>query len=126
MSDLNLVYSPQYYNFVANSSDVVFDNIFITGYSKSEHVAKNTDGWDTYRSDHITIQNSVVNNGDGKICQRLTLGLSDTFSRLRLVQVKQYERHCPEHALQREPWHFCWKSWAISGPSRLRREPLDL
>ena len=67
VSNLNLVYSPQYYNFVANSTNVVFSDIFITGYSKSKNVAKNIDGWDTYRSSHITIQNSTINNGDGKI-----------------------------------------------------------
>ena len=36
----------------------------ISGYSQSEHEAKNTDGWDTYRSENIIIQNSVINNGD--------------------------------------------------------------
>lgn len=64
ISDLNLRYSPQYYNFVANSSDVVFSNITISGYSKSDNEAKNTDGWDTYRSTNIVIQDSVINNGD--------------------------------------------------------------
>jgi galacturan 1,4-alpha-galacturonidase len=44
ISDLNLRYSPQYYNFVANSSDVIFSNITISGYSKSKNTAKNTDG----------------------------------------------------------------------------------
>ena len=42
---LKLRYSPQWYQFVANSSDVVFDGLDITGYSKSENEAKNTDGW---------------------------------------------------------------------------------
>lgn len=64
--DLKLRYSPQYYNFVANSSNVIFSDIDISGFSSSKNVAKNTDGWDTYRSDSITIQNSVINNGDGK------------------------------------------------------------
>ncbi|MCJ1240776.1 Exopolygalacturonase [Varicellaria rhodocarpa] len=64
ISNLNLIYSPQYYNFVANSSDVLFSNIAISGFSKSSNTAKNTDGWDTYRSDGITIQNSTINNGD--------------------------------------------------------------
>ncbi|OCK83385.1 glycoside hydrolase family 28 protein [Lepidopterella palustris CBS 459.81] len=64
ISDLNLRYSPQYYNFVANSSDVVFSNISISGFSTSANVAKNTDGWDTYRSSNIVIQNSRVDNGD--------------------------------------------------------------
>ncbi|PYI03445.1 Exopolygalacturonase precursor [Aspergillus sclerotiicarbonarius CBS 121057] len=61
---LRLRYSPQYYHFVANSSDVLFDGINIYGYSKSDNEAKNTDGWDTYRSTNIVIQNSVINNGD--------------------------------------------------------------
>ena len=66
ISDLVLRYSPEYYHFVANASNVVFDNINIAGASKSANVAKNTDGWDTYRSDGVTIQNSVINNGDGE------------------------------------------------------------
>jgi galacturan 1,4-alpha-galacturonidase len=64
-SNLLLRYSPQYYHFVANSTNVIFDNINIAGSSISKNVAKNTDGWDTYRSSDIVIQNSVVNNGDG-------------------------------------------------------------
>ena len=48
ISNLKLRYSPQYYNFVANSTDVVFDGISISGYSQSANEAKNTDGWDTY------------------------------------------------------------------------------
>lgn len=66
ISNLNLRYSPQYYNFVANSSNVIFSDISISGYSTSKNPAKNTDGWDTYRSNRITIQNSTINNGDGK------------------------------------------------------------
>lgn len=66
ISNLDLRYSPQYYHFVANSTNVVFDNINIAGGSKSANIAKNTDGWDTYRSSYISIQNSVINNGDGK------------------------------------------------------------
>ncbi|OQE25782.1 hypothetical protein PENFLA_c008G02271 [Penicillium flavigenum] len=61
---LNLRYSPQWYQFVANSSNVLFDGINISGYSSSENEAKNTDGWDLYRSTNVVIQNSVINNGD--------------------------------------------------------------
>ncbi|KAK5174237.1 uncharacterized protein LTR77_001317 [Saxophila tyrrhenica] len=64
ISNLRWRYSPQYYSFLQNSTDVVFDNIDISGYSQSKNVAKNTDGWDTYRSSNIVIQESVVNNGD--------------------------------------------------------------
>jgi galacturan 1,4-alpha-galacturonidase len=44
LSDLVLRYSPQCYHFVANSTDVVFDNINTAGASKSANIAKNTDG----------------------------------------------------------------------------------
>lgn len=50
ISDLVLRFSPEYYFFVANSTNVIFDNINIAGESVSNNVAKNTDGWDTYRS----------------------------------------------------------------------------
>ena len=42
---LKLRYSPQWYQFVANSSNILFDGIDISGYSSSENLAKNTDGW---------------------------------------------------------------------------------
>ena len=45
IGSLNLRYSPQWYHFVANSSNVLFDGIDISGFSSSEHEAKNTDGW---------------------------------------------------------------------------------
>jgi len=61
---LNLLNSPEYYHFVANSSGIVFDSININTYSTSSHGAANTDGWDTYRSDNIVIQNSHVVNDD--------------------------------------------------------------
>lgn len=64
ISNLNLRYSPQYYNWVANSTSVVYSNISISGLSTSNNTAKNTDGWDTYRSSNIVIQNSAINNGD--------------------------------------------------------------
>ncbi|KAJ1566602.1 hypothetical protein HK405_009135, partial [Cladochytrium tenue] len=64
VSGLNMRFSGQWYNFVANSSNVIYDGITIEGASTSSHVAKNTDGWDTYRSDSVVIQNSVINNGD--------------------------------------------------------------
>ncbi|RDW82695.1 exopolygalacturonase [Coleophoma cylindrospora] len=64
ISNLLLRYSPEYYNFIANSTNVIYDNLNIYGASTSKNPAKNTDGWDTYRCSDIVIQNSVVNNGD--------------------------------------------------------------
>ncbi|KAJ3344481.1 hypothetical protein HDU83_005151 [Entophlyctis luteolus] len=45
-------------NLCANSTNVIYDNIQISATNK------NTDGWDTYKSDNVVIQNSVINNGD--------------------------------------------------------------
>jgi hypothetical protein len=61
ISDLVLRrHSPQYYHFISNSSNVVFNNIDIAGASTSNNTAKYTDGWDTYRSKDVAIMNSVV------------------------------------------------------------------
>lgn len=60
IADVNLRYSPQWYNLVANSSHVVFDGITISGYSQSENEAKNTDGWDTYRSENVSFQKPAM------------------------------------------------------------------
>lgn len=66
ISDLSLNNSPFWTNIVANSSDVVFTDIKIRAVSHTFSFEKNTDGWDIIQSDHITIQNSSVTNGDGK------------------------------------------------------------
>jgi len=58
ISDLNMKSSPQWFNIVKDSKDVVFSNIKISGHNK------NTDGWDTYKSTNIVIQNSRIDNGD--------------------------------------------------------------
>jgi galacturan 1,4-alpha-galacturonidase len=42
VSDINLRFSPQWYNVIMNSSDVVYSNITIAGLSTSENTAKNT------------------------------------------------------------------------------------
>jgi Glycosyl hydrolases family 28 len=82
LSNLVLRYSPEYYHFVANSTNVIFDNINIAGHSTSINVAKNTDGWDTYRSSDIVIQNSVVNNGDGKHSKTWPSASTNTFPKI--------------------------------------------
>jgi galacturan 1,4-alpha-galacturonidase len=86
ITNLKLRYSPQYYHFVANSTNVIFDNINIAGESVSNNVAKNTDGWDTYRSSDLTIQNSHVNNGDGELTWSLFLYRRLILSRLYCLQ----------------------------------------
>ncbi|KAF2732943.1 pectin lyase-like protein [Polyplosphaeria fusca] len=64
ISDLNLRHSPQWYNFIANSTNLIYTNISIAGKSTSKNKAGNTDGWDTYRSSNLVIQNSHIDNGD--------------------------------------------------------------
>ncbi|OJJ43913.1 hypothetical protein ASPZODRAFT_893358 [Penicilliopsis zonata CBS 506.65] len=62
---LNLRDSPEWFHFVANSSDVLFDGINIAASSTNSSVeVKNTDGWDVYRSTNIVIQNSIIQNQD--------------------------------------------------------------
>ncbi|KAL1691821.1 glycoside hydrolase family 28 protein [Schizophyllum commune] len=64
VKDIAMVNAPMWVNLVYESNNVLYDNITITSKSTSDHEAKNTDGWDTYRSDNVVIQNSVINNGD--------------------------------------------------------------
>lgn len=65
ISDITMQNSPFWHNIVANSTHVIFTGISLYSTSNNENFEKNTDGWDTYRSDYITIQNSTVTNGDG-------------------------------------------------------------
>jgi hypothetical protein len=51
-------------NFVINSKNVTYNNININAHSYSVNQPSNSDGWDIYRSDGVTIKNSNVNNYD--------------------------------------------------------------
>ncbi|KAI5452104.1 hypothetical protein NCC49_001043 [Naganishia albida] len=62
---ISITNSPFWHSIIFESSYVTFQNIYIKSLSSNESApAANTDGWDTYRSDHIVIQNSTVINGD--------------------------------------------------------------
>ena len=113
LSNLVLRYSPEYYHFVANATNVVFDNINIAGGSKSANVAKNTDGWDTYRSTDLTIQNSVINNGDGEQILIWVHDLQLTNCRLCLIQAEQYQHFGSKLVVQWITRHFCGFSGSI-------------
>jgi galacturan 1,4-alpha-galacturonidase len=54
----------QWHNLIANSSDILISNIEVHAGSTSANPAKNLDGWDTYRSDNIVIQNSYLDHDD--------------------------------------------------------------
>src|SRR5882762_3549777 len=49
---------------IYESQEVIYDGLHINATSTSTNFIANTDGWDTYRSDRVIIQNSVINNGD--------------------------------------------------------------
>ncbi|KAJ4129727.1 hypothetical protein NW754_004010 [Fusarium falciforme] len=55
---------PSWFNLIANSSNIVVSDLNLQAVSTSVNLAKNSDGWDTYRSDSVVIQNSVINNDD--------------------------------------------------------------
>ncbi|RLL94780.1 hypothetical protein CFD26_103601 [Aspergillus turcosus] len=46
------------------SSDIVFDSMYLNASSSNGNPTANSDGWDTYRSDNIVIQNSRIFNSD--------------------------------------------------------------
>jgi galacturan 1,4-alpha-galacturonidase len=58
IADLKLKDSPQWFNIIKDSQDVVYSNLNIRGKNG------NTDGWDTLQSSNIVIQNSRVDNED--------------------------------------------------------------
>ena len=49
---------------VNEAQNVVFRNISLSAVSTSSNEAKNTDGWDIYRSDNVVIDKGTINNGD--------------------------------------------------------------
>lgn len=57
---IHMINSPIWFNLVDSSSNVIFDGVTINAATGTP----NTDGWDTYRSDSVTIKNSVIQNGD--------------------------------------------------------------
>ncbi|KAI9320295.1 pectin lyase fold/virulence factor [Zopfochytrium polystomum] len=64
IKNIKQVGSPFWNNFVRDSTNVIYDGISITSTRKDGKQAQNTDGWDTYRSSFVTIQNSKIVNGD--------------------------------------------------------------
>ncbi|KAJ6606415.1 glycoside hydrolase family 28 protein [Mycena vulgaris] len=64
VKDIKMINSPEWFNLVNEGKNVTYDNITIDASSSSSHRPVNTDGWDTYRSDQVTIKNSLINNGD--------------------------------------------------------------
>ncbi|KAI0535990.1 polygalacturonase [Xylaria digitata] len=64
VTGLRMISPPNWFNLIANSSDILISDIVLTAKSSNSNPVKNSDGWDTYRSDHVVIQNSVIDNTD--------------------------------------------------------------
>jgi len=56
--------SPCWTNFLVTSKNVVYNNVIIDNVSTDENLPKNTDGWDSYNVDGLTVRNAWVNIGD--------------------------------------------------------------
>ncbi|KAI0343542.1 glycoside hydrolase family 28 protein [Trametopsis cervina] len=64
VDSVRMINSPEWVNLVNEGTDVTYRNISISAVSTSKNAAKNTDGWDIYRSDNVVIENSNITNGD--------------------------------------------------------------
>ncbi|KAI0887125.1 glycoside hydrolase family 28 protein [Annulohypoxylon maeteangense] len=64
MSNLRMRNPPNWFNIIANSSDVIISNMDLRAKSFKGTKISNSDGWDTYRSDRIVIQDSFIDNSD--------------------------------------------------------------
>ncbi|KAI1320146.1 polygalacturonase [Xylariaceae sp. FL0255] len=65
ISGITMLNPPDWFNFIANSSDIVVSDMTLTVEQPASGVTvSNTDGWDTYRSEYVVIQNSNIDNTD--------------------------------------------------------------
>ncbi|KAF9891457.1 hypothetical protein FE257_003923 [Aspergillus nanangensis] len=65
ISGIKMLNSPGWFNLISNSTDIlVSDMTMLVGSSLPDAPAKNTDGWDIYRSSNVVIQNSRIVNTD--------------------------------------------------------------
>ncbi|KAI0325169.1 pectin lyase-like protein [Cubamyces sp. BRFM 1775] len=64
VENIHEIGSPFWNNFVYQSNNVTYKNINIRAVSYSSSPTANSDGWDIYRSSHVTVRDSVVNNDD--------------------------------------------------------------
>ncbi|KAI0631224.1 pectin lyase-like protein [Trametes polyzona] len=64
VENIRQIGSPFWNNFVYQSTNVTYKGISIRSQSYSSSPTANSDGWDIYRSSHVTIRDSVVINDD--------------------------------------------------------------
>ncbi|TDL23426.1 glycoside hydrolase family 28 protein [Rickenella mellea] len=64
IENIKMVNPPEWFNFVNEGTDITYNNLNLSAVSTNSNPAKNTDGWDIYRSDTVKITNCNINNGD--------------------------------------------------------------
>ncbi|KAL0955744.1 hypothetical protein HGRIS_001959 [Hohenbuehelia grisea] len=64
VKNIKMINSPEWFNLINEGQNIVYDNLTIDARSTSKNDIKNTDGWNVYRSNNVTIKNSNINNGD--------------------------------------------------------------
>ncbi|TDL16537.1 glycoside hydrolase family 28 protein [Rickenella mellea] len=64
IESINMINSPEWFNFVNEGTGITYNLLNLSAVSTSKNPAKNTDGWDIYRSSSVTITNCNINNGD--------------------------------------------------------------
>ncbi|CAH0050681.1 unnamed protein product [Clonostachys solani] len=64
MSNLRMKNPAFWFNIIANSSDVIISDMHLEAKSENDVKIANSDGWDTYRSERIVIQDSIIDNTD--------------------------------------------------------------
>ncbi|KAL6918457.1 hypothetical protein FSHL1_009893 [Fusarium sambucinum] len=64
MSNLRMRNSPNWFNIIINSTDVLISDLDLRAKSLNGVKIANSDGWDTYRSDRVVIQDSYIDNTD--------------------------------------------------------------
>ncbi|KAF8911408.1 glycoside hydrolase family 28 protein [Mucidula mucida] len=60
VENIEMIDSPEWFNLIYESNDVRYNNMTITAATDTH----NTDGWNIYRSDTVTLEHSVIVNGD--------------------------------------------------------------
>ncbi|THV02244.1 glycoside hydrolase family 28 protein [Dendrothele bispora CBS 962.96] len=64
VENIRMINSPEWHNLVNEGQNIVYSNITIHAESTSDNFIANTDGWNVYRSDNVTIKDSNIVNGD--------------------------------------------------------------
>ncbi|KEY72818.1 hypothetical protein S7711_04407 [Stachybotrys chartarum IBT 7711] len=64
MSNIRMRNPPNWFNIIANSTDIIISDMDLVAKATDGVQIANSDGWDTYRSDNIVIQNSNIINTD--------------------------------------------------------------